>query len=226
MNASCGVGVDSPESCLKKPAWPLRSIAVGAVVYVGLTLRVYAFADALPRLLLLPIGWIVGHLYPEFDIVRLDVVWMHGELVCRVDLHPVHSFFVGPTLVAGPFDQLATLTATTSGKPWVQTVLVAGTLVFAWPGPSPRRKALAVGIVTIILVPLVLLDVPFVLAGAMDDLLRASFAPATVGGSWLAGWMKAMDGGGRLASGVMAAYVSVLLAGRIARDYRLKPTAA
>jgi hypothetical protein len=57
------------------------------------------------------------------------------------------------------------------------------------------------------------LDVPFVLRGSVEDLVRYQLAPETLKTNWLVIWMDVMNSGGRLALSLAAA-LGVLGIGR------------
>jgi len=189
----------------------IRSLSLGIAGYIGLALLASRFAEPLAHLLLGPIGWVSAYLFPQFEIVNLDVSWVRGEMMYALEVRPTHPFLLGTKVVAMDWHPLATLSATTPAKHWFQSVLVAATLVAAWPAVPFSRRALALLVLMPLITPCVLLDAPLVLAGALDDLLRATFAPESLSESWLGVWMRAMDGGGRLALGAMAGYMAVSL---------------
>jgi hypothetical protein len=64
-----------------------------------------------------------------------------------------------------------------------------------------------------------MLDVPLVLLGSIEDLLIANIAPDTF--SFLVAWMNFMNGGGRLALSIVAAFATVGFVRRLTPSSKL-----
>lgn len=195
----------------------LKSILSGLAALTVLAWLAYALAEPLGRVMQQPIAWTTDLLFPDFHVTRMQVVDRQGELVYEVTMQPHRAFMVGLNVMSDPRLLQATFNASTPVSRWFQQAILALTLVLAWPGLAWRRRGLAM-LLALTLLPLaILVDSPFVLAGALDDMLRATFAPETLDDSWLRQWMRFMDGGGRLALGFGCALVAVALVGGLRR---------
>lgn len=105
------------------------------------------------------------------------------------------------------------MSASTLAGHSVQHLVLLYTVILAWPQPGWRARArvLALSVPALLLVEA--LDVPFVLRGSLEDLMRYQLAPDTLRTNWLVIWMDVMNGGGRLALSLAAA-LGVLGIGR------------
>lgn len=195
----------------------LRSVLAAVAALATLAVLAHLFAEPLGRSMQHPIAWATDLLFPDFHVIHIGVADRRGELVYEVTLQPHRAFMVGLNVMSDPRYLEGSITASTPMSRWFQQAILALALVLAWPGLPWRRRALGL-LAALLLIPLaVLADPPFVLAGALDDMLRATFAPETLGDSWLRQWMGFMDGGGRLALGAGAGLVGVALAGGLGR---------
>lgn len=192
---------------------PFRPILVGIAALLVLTSLAQMFTEPLGQLMQQPIAWAIHILFPDFDVIDMRIVDHHGEMVYEVTLQPHQMFMVGLNLVSDPLYLDSSITASTPMTRWFQQAILALLMVLAWPGLQLKRRAMAL-LLAVALIPLtVLADPPFVLAGALDDMLRATFAPDTLEDSWLRQWMRFMDGGGRLALGLGAGLAAVASVG-------------
>lgn len=202
----------------------LKPVLTGIIILAVLAALTHAFAEPLGRIMQQPIAWVTDILFPDFHVVRMQMVNRQGELVYEVTLQPHRAFMVGLNVMSDPRYLQGSITASTPMTRWFQQAILAFCLVLAWPGLPWRRRGLAVLTAAALLPLAILADPPFVLAGALDDMLRANFAPDTLAASWLRQWMRFMDGGGRLALGVGAGLGAVAFAGGLGPQAERKPT--
>jgi len=192
---------------------PLNSILAGIVALALLATLAHSFARPLGQVMQQPIAWTTDLLFPDFDVIDMHIADRRGELVYEVALKPHRPFVVGLHWVNDPRILESQITASTPMTRWFQQAILALVLVLAWPALHWRRRILGLA-VALALIPLaVVADAPFVLAGALDDMLRATFAPETVESNWLWQWMRFMEGGGRLALGMGVGLAAVAVAG-------------
>lgn len=113
------------------------------------------------------------------------------------------------------------LTVTTPRGHALQAPIAILSILTAWPGIAWRGRLVLIGAALPILFMLQAIDVPFVLVGAAQDLLLATFSPQALARDASVQWMHFLNGGGRLMLALTAAFG--LLAGY--RRYR-RPRAA
>jgi hypothetical protein len=105
------------------------------------------------------------------------------------------------------------MSASTLAGHSVQHLVLLYMVILAWPqsGWRARTWVLLLSVPALLLVEA--LDVPFVLRGSVEDLVRYQLAPETLKTNWLVIWMDVMNSGGRLALSLAAA-LGVLGIGR------------
>ena len=190
-----------------------KPILSGIAALVVLVTLAQIFTQPLGQLMRQPIAWTTDILFPDFDVIGMRIVEQRGERVYEVTLQPNRMFMVGLNVISDPRYLEGSITASTPMTRWFQQAILSLTLVLAWPGLPLKRRVLAL-LLAVVLIPLIVLaDSPFVLAGALDDMLRATFAPDSLGDSWLRQWMHFMDGGGRMALGVGAGLAALAATG-------------
>lgn len=86
--------------------------------------------------------------------------------------------------------------------------IVLAAAALAWPGLNGRDRLLRLLFSLPVMLLLVLLDVPLVLASSVNDLLSYSIDPRADAASSLVDWVRVMDGGGRFALAIAAAFTA------------------
>lgn len=86
--------------------------------------------------------------------------------------------------------------------------IVLAAAALAWPGLNGRDRLLRLLFSLPFMLLLVLLDVPLVLASSVNDLLSYSIDPQADAASRLVDWGRVMDGGGRFALAIAAAFAA------------------
>jgi hypothetical protein len=84
--------------------------------------------------------------------------------------------------------------------------IVLASAALAWPGLRWRDRLLRLLLSLPVILLLELLDTPLVLASSVADLLSYSLNPAADQASRLVDWVRLMDGGGRIALALSAAF--------------------
>lgn len=103
----------------------------------------------------------------------------------------------------------------------LQPILVASILVLSWPGGGLER-VLRLVIAFVLLAGVVLVDTPLSMAAWLWYVQLRVHDPG--GTSLLVGWNTFLNGGGRLALGLVAAALAITLARRTVRRMKLRPS--
>lgn len=148
---------------------------------------------------------IAGWLLPEYRVVDLVLRQGANETVLALTAETAENMIIGlKYLPAG-----VGMTSTTLAGHALQYPVIIFSLLLAWPTVAWRdRWRLALyGIPLLVVVAL--LDMPFVLAGAIQDLMLGTLAPDQALSSMLIGWVHFLNGGGRLVLSITAALLAV-----------------
>ena len=166
--------------------------ATCCLFYLGIS---QLFEQQLSHAVLPLLRWELSWLMPQYKVTELHLVSIGLDMAVHTSVTTRESRIIyGHTLPAGTVLQSSTLI----GHLW-QPLIVMLSLVstFALVYRISRYTLLLISIVTAGL--LLMLDVPFVLIGALQNLL----VPETLSASIV--WMNFLNGGGRLAMGIAAA---------------------
>lgn len=109
-----------------------------------------------------------------------------------------------------PDDHSVMVVGTTLGTV-LQPIWVAMMMVLAWPARLVEL-ALRIAIVSVLLVPVILLDTPLSMAAWLWDVMVRLYEPGRA--SLLLWWNVFLNGGGRLVLGLIAGLLSIALAQR------------
>lgn len=192
----------------------LAGIALRLVLVLPLLI---ALAEAL--------GWYYAELWLPWYRTVLDLV-LHDYSVSSLGL----SWQKGQYLIVGEFvsERLllvrgqvlppgAVLSASTLMAHALKHPLMLATAALVWPGLSWRGRGLRLLLSLPCLALLETLDVPLVLASAVRDMVSWTSSPADDAASPLSDWTAVLDGGGRMALGLAAAFAAAGLHGRLER---------
>jgi hypothetical protein len=176
-----------------------------AAAYGVLLAAAYLAGNACLDALIPVYRWEIGWLSVDWRITDFRLAQSHGEQVYSLGLEQVNYLFAGSRLLP-PGGSVSS--STLAGHTLQQAVIFLG-LVFAWPasGLASRIARSAAGMPLLLLA--VMLDVPLVLIGSVDDLIHANLAPGS--STFFMAWMNFMNGGGRHAIAVAAALCCVAL---------------
>jgi hypothetical protein len=155
------------------------------------------------------LAWVL----PDYTVTSLALTWQKGEWHIAGEFVTRRLLLVHEQIVpAGVGVNASTLMAHALKAP-----LILAAAALAWPGLTWRGRALRLLISLPLLPLLAVLDVPLVLASAVSDLLSWSASPEADAASGLVDWSKVLDGGGRMALGIAAAFAAAGLQGWLAR---------
>ena len=199
---------------------PLRPLEVGWRVLAACALLLavsHAWGQALIECLLplfrLEIGW----LEDRYRILGLSLAVQGADSVIRLDVSLQRIMVVGDHVVYPDPRGLAHVTTLTGHV--LQPAILGLGLLTAWPplAPAPlaREYALRLLLGLAMLGVVLALDVPFVLLGELWAIAHQRFAPGSF--SPLLLWVDFLQGGGRLALGLLAGAAGIAAAGSMVR---------
>lgn len=179
----------------------LRLIAAYVVVVTG----VLWGGDSYVRSIFPGYAAVIERLLPEWRITNLNLDRLNQEPVIQVTVRLVEPLPVGGQRLPPGGE----ITASTLKGHALQHPLVLYPIVLSWPGLWRRAGLIRLGISVPLLLAVEGLDVPLVLVGSVEDLVLANLAPDQLNHSLSVRWMHTMNGGGRLALALAAAWASI-----------------
>lgn len=148
---------------------------------------------------------VASWLLPEYRIVDLILRPGANETVVALTAETAANMVIGlKFLPAG-----VSMSSTTLASHALQHPVLLFSLLLAWPAVAWRKRWQLVLMGVPLLFAVECLDTPFVLAGALQDLVLGTLAPAEAASSWLIRWMHFVNGGGRLVLSLAAALMVV-----------------
>lgn len=205
-----------------RPEFDRRALAgIGLRLAMGLPLLIWAAHAWGWDYVNLWLPWyreVLDWVLRDFAVSSLTLVWRNGEWHVAGEfvserLIPAH----GRVLPAGVGVSASTLMAHALKHP-----LILAAAVLAWPGLTWRGRVARLLLSLPFLPLLATLDVPLVLASAVGDLVSWMASPQADAASGLADWSKVLDGGGRMALGIAAAFGAAALHGWLERRWRAR----
>lgn len=151
----------------------------------------------------------------DFEIRRFELVDERANASIGALAVLRRSLFLGGQAIV-PDGNQAMVVGTTIGTV-LQPVMVLLMLVLAWPA-GRAELALRLLVAAALTLPLLLLDTPLSLAAWLWDAQIKAYEPGRA--SLLVDWNVFLNGGGRLALGLIAAALSIALAQRLAAGLR------
>jgi hypothetical protein len=180
-------------SCL---LWLGIAVSCGNVIATGL----------LPLL-----RWEIAQLGPQYDVTDLSAARAGGETVVIVRVSTAYSRVASGVSVPS---NVRMHSATLLGHLF-QPLVVLCSLVSTAALLRRHQAVLLLLLAMLAAVAVVMLDVPFVLVGALEDLAFSAGPPSNASWSPWVTWMNLLNGGGRLALGLGAALVVIGLGARL-----------
>lgn len=172
-----------------------------------------ALIECLLPLFRLEIGW----LEDRYRILGLRLAVQGSDSVIRLDVSQQRIMVIGGHVIYPDPRGFAHVT-TLSGHVLQPAILGLGLLV-AWPPLAPtrlaREYALRLGLGLTMIGVVLALDVPFVLLGELWAIAHERLAPGSF--SPLLLWVEFLQGGGRLALGLLAGAAGIAAAGGMVR---------
>ena len=197
----------------------LRSGLIFGVTAVGLTLAFYSFATPLLDLLLPWYRVELQLLMPAFHIDSLSARLDRNETVVALTA-TLHNYRVVLDRVIPP--GVSINASTLAAHAWAPLVLMLA-LVASWPGIRLTHRPLLI-LLTLPFAGLVMvIQVPLMLWGAVEDVLYWQIDPTRVSESMGARVQGFLDGGGRYALALVLALLVVGLFRTMVRDGTVPP---
>ena len=181
----------------------VKPIARGLGVYLALVIVAMRIGPTIVGGWLPLYHWEIDVLSPAYRVDSLVLHTEHGETVVALTLRFIHTQVVGGHLI--PVG--GTIWSSTLAGHTLQPLIILLSSVLAWPIRRFRDRIPLLLCALPIILLVELLDVPLVLMGSIQDLILANLAPGTH--SLLVVWMNVMNGGGRLALGLVGALLAV-----------------
>ena len=196
----------SPIGCPVQNHSPPLKVALLFIVSCALWLTLFVMQGTRIASTLLPfLEWEISLIAPQYHLIKLDVKHQGGEAVFKANIITRHPLQIaGQDIPSGLPMECSTLV----GHLWQPLILLLSAVCTA--GLLRRTHLPLTLLLTIIAAgALIMIDVPFVLVGALEDMTLSVTSPSTEWHSAWVMWMNFLNGGGRLALGFAAA-LSVL----------------
>jgi hypothetical protein len=180
---------------------PLKAAIIFTVSGAGWLALFLTYGTQIASGLLPLLRWEITLIAPQYRLIDLRVVRQAGEEIVKADVVTRHPLRIaGRAVAAGIPMECSTLV----GHLLQPLILLLSTVTAAC---LVRRGNLPVALfLTFIAAGLVILiDVPFVLVGALEDVVSSVTSPPQTGHSPWVMWMDFLNGGGRLALALAAA---------------------
>lgn len=181
-------------------------VLLAAALVLGLA---HVGARDAARLLLPMLREALAVVADDFSIQRFELMQERANTAIGALAVQERTLFLGGQAIV-PDGQQVVVASTTVGTV-MQPLLVLAVLVLAWPA-RPLEFALRVGLAAAAGVAVLLLDTPFSLAAWLWDAQLKMYEPGRA--SPLLWWNVFLNGGGRLALGLVAAALAIALAQR------------
>jgi len=166
----------------------------------------WAWGDRYVRVFLPVYQWSFERLTPHFEIQSLRIEQENGERIVKVRARTAGSRQLGGRWVQAGVP----VSSSTLAGHALQHVIVLLTMVFIWPTRVWWERGVFVVFAIPALIIVEALDIPLVLAGALEDLVLFNFDPSKLSSSPLVQGMHVMNSGGRLAASLIAAALVVI----------------
>lgn len=152
-------------------------------------------------------------IYPRFDSYQVELVQRKSEWVYLLQANNARPFAFGEmVLPANIGPSSSTLLAHS-----VQHLLFFGLVVAAGLARSGCRPLRLLVAALALLLLLELLDVPFVLSGALEDLMAANFGSDGPASEARIKWMDFLNNGGRIGLSLGFAWLALVVSAPVAR---------
>ena len=166
---------------------------------------------------------ILETLEPKFTVKSILIVESPGSNNVEVIVSNKEKRFIGMNVIS--LNAEVNLT-TLQGHSLQHAILMCTLLVF-WlgaTGASAVEWLATLVIALFILVSVEIMDIPFVLAGSLQDFLLYNLAPELLADSLTVKWMMFLNGGGRLALSVAGAMLAISVTHFSVQLYRHRRT--
>lgn len=167
--------------------------------------------------LFLPIyQWALSIALPDYRIISITQSMLNGESVIAATVLAAREQIVGQHRLPPGF----TITASTLTAHALKHVIIALLILLIWPRLTILQRIARIILCIPLLVVIEIIDIPMVLASAVNDLVVFNVAPELVANSWRINWTRVMDGGGRIVIPLASVFVLSLLHERLMNRMR------
>lgn len=175
-------------------------------VFIALNAAAWLWGDRYVHLLLPIYQWSFETLTPHYNVQSLRLEQDNGERIIKV-----RAQTAGTRLLAGKAVQSGvSVSSSTLAGHALQHIVVLLTAMLLWPVRRWWERAALIVLTVPALLVLETLDVPLVLAGALEDLVLFNFDEKLLPSSFLVQGMHFMNSGGRLALSLIAAALTIV----------------
>lgn len=187
------------------------------VVFSCLIVAAWVWGIQYGRMLLPVYQWSVETLTPYFKVQSLQIERENGESIIKIHARTAASRQLGGRSVQ---NGVPVSSSTLLGHA-LQHVIILFTAALSWPVGAWRERGILILLAMPGLILIEILDIPVVLAGALEDLVLANYDPGLLSSSLLVRGMDFMNSGGRLMlSLVISALIVVVWKAWISRRER------
>lgn len=180
-------------------------LIVAMAVFMALNAAAWLWGDRYVQFLLPVYQWSFETLTPHYGVQSLRIEQENGEYVVKV-----RAQTAGVRLLAGKSVQSGMpISSSTLAGHALQRVVVVLSAMLLWPVRRWWERAALIVLAVPALLVVEALDVPLVLAGALEDLVLFNFDEKRLSSSFLVQGMNFMNGGGRLAVSLIAAALTI-----------------
>ena len=181
-------------------------IVVVIGVFLILNVATWLWGDCYVRLLLPVYQWSFETLTPYYKVQSLRLEQQNNEPIIRV-----HAQTQGSRQLAGQrvWDGVSVSSSTLAGHA-LQHVIILFTAIILLPVQTRWERPALIALTIPVLIFVEVLDVPLVLAGALEDLVLYNIDPKQLSSSFLVQGMHFMNSGGRLALSLIAPAIVIL----------------
>ena len=185
---------------------PPLKVALLFIVSCALWLSLFVTQGTRIASALLPfLEWEISLIAPQYHLIELDVKHQRGEAVFKANVITRYPLQIGGQDIP---EGIPMKCSTLVGHLWQPLILLLSAVSTA--GLLRRTHLPLTLLLTIIAAgALIMMDVPFVLVGALEDMMLSVTSPSKEWHSAWVMWMNFLNGGGRLAL-AFAAALSVL----------------
>lgn len=178
-----------------------------------LSLTLYQYGEPLLKLLLPIYEWEISLIDDVYQILSLSIDNLAQEHVIALQVTLKKTMFIAGRFIF-PNPQGVANASSIVGHVW-QMIVIFLSVIFTWPMEKISCCALRFIIGLPFLTIILLLDIPFTLLAALEGLILQQLQIQTF--SPLILWGGFLEGGGRLALGLVAGVLSVLIADKVYR---------
>lgn len=175
-----------------------------------------AFSAKIASSLLPLLRWEISVIAPQYRLVDLSLAHWQGEEIIKAEVLTRHPLQIaGRAVPAGIPMECSTLVGHL-----LQPLILLLSVVSA--ACLIRRGSMAAALFLCLIAAgiVIVIDVPFVLVGALEDMILSVASPPQAGYSPWVTWMDFLNGGGRLALALAVALAVVSVSGMGSREPR------